>query len=126
MTDEEELEFIRAREECATPGPWILEKAAAAAVWHLRRDGRPAITVITEDAFNDMSDLSFLAAARTDIAALLAERDALRNENAGLREIVDALAHAASSQSASGEGSTTPFTWLIERARAWLDEHPSS
>jgi hypothetical protein len=92
MTDDEELANIRAREECATPGPWLLEKEAAAAVWHLWRDGRPAITVITEDAFNDMSDLSFLAAARTDLAALLAERDALHEENAGLREIVDALA----------------------------------
>jgi hypothetical protein len=126
MTDDEELANIRAREEYATPGPWLLEKEAAAAVWHLWRDGRPALTVITEDAFNDMSDLSFLAAARTDIAALLAERDALHEENAGLREIVDALANEARYQSASGEGSMAYLARLVERARAWLDEHPAS
>jgi hypothetical protein len=103
-----------------------VEKAAAAAVWHLWRDGRPAITVITEDAFNDMSDLSFLAAARTDLAALLAERDALHEENAGLREIVDALANESRYQSASGEGSMAYLARLVKRARAWLDEHPAS
>lgn len=58
-----------------------------------------------------------------DAALLLAEVERMRAENAAMREIVDALAHEATYQAETGEGSTAYLARLVKRAHAWLDEH---
>jgi len=92
---DDELQQIRARAEAATPGPWE--------VFHIEEEDRRAtirrpIVGMAKDAKGwwdiDSSILSepdarFIAHARVDIPALLAEVERLRTENASLRESLD-------------------------------------
>jgi hypothetical protein len=62
-----DLEPIRAREAAATPGPWT-EGTLSFREWRMSRN-----------------NIVFAARARTDIPALLAEVERLREENEELR-----------------------------------------
>jgi hypothetical protein len=96
MTDEE-LQAIRARAEAATPGPWT-EGAGKVAGGETRElvigaDNRTIIAMAyggfghpTPDCTR--ADRAFIAAARTDVPALLAEVDRLR-------EILTAIIYAS-------------------------------
>lgn len=95
MTDEE-LQAIRTRAEAATPGPWT-EGAGTVAGGEVRElvigpDGRTIIAMAYGGFGHPMPDCTredraFIAAARTDVPALLAEVERLRAE----RDEVEAL-----------------------------------
>ena len=55
-----------------------------------------------------------------------AEIERLRDENAELREIADALAHGEDYLLETGENSAVYILLLIRRARDWLDAHPDT
>jgi hypothetical protein len=78
------IEEIKAREQAATPGPWIFEKSQGGYVHNHH------ITVLYGQADNDEEDakivmkpqdLEFACHARTDIPALIAEVERLTKEN---------------------------------------------
>jgi len=73
LTDEA-LASIRARIEAATPGPW--EATAAYPFLVIQPGGDSMISVNL--ATDPEPDAAFIAAARDDVAALLAEIDRLR------------------------------------------------
>jgi hypothetical protein len=97
MTDEE-LQAIRARAEAATPGPWTegVGKVAGGETRELviGADGRTIIAMAyggfghpTPDCTRE--DRAFIAAARTDVPALLAEVDRLKAERMTEREAIE-------------------------------------
>lgn len=82
MTDEE-AQAIKARVDAAMPGPWWMTEDAV--IWggghpHEHAPGDPddlLDEIVVDSAYSDM-DLHFIAHAREDIPALLAERSELR------------------------------------------------
>lgn len=70
---ESELQAIEARAEAATEGPWHSEDGLV----DMGMD-KPTIDLIRED--NCRANADFIAAARTDIPALVAEVRRLREE----------------------------------------------
>ncbi len=74
MTDDE-LDAIEARANAATPGPWL----PSLDTWPPRRlDGSPRLSEITHSLGMFPGDMAFIAAARTDVPALIAEIRRLR------------------------------------------------
>lgn len=69
MTDED-LQAIRMRAEAATPGPWVKDNDSPIV-------RGPEMILYDEGGHSD-PDADFIAAARTDVPALLAEVDRLR------------------------------------------------
>jgi hypothetical protein len=90
MTDQE-LQAVRERCAAAAPGPWHAESGEAdpdaahppAAYTILTGPGGTPLATVWEQASGD-----FIAHAREDVPALLAEVDRLRRENAELRALV--------------------------------------
>lgn len=85
------LEEIRAREKAATEGPWewnadegCFESVAATTYVHEHGGYERDFAQSTED-------MDFIAHAREDIPALLAEVERLRAENAALKPKTDCL-----------------------------------
>ena len=97
MTDAE-LKAIRERCEAATPGPWIIDPAEGVRfAWVVRDEDdiddlglADGICILPDEARGGTDNASnngiFLAHARTDIPALLAEVERLKAENARLEE----------------------------------------
>jgi chromosome segregation ATPase len=94
--DAKYLEEIKAREQAATPGPWTY--------WHKGMDFNGTVdftvgdaVVIQESNQHNIGpifrkeDAAFIAAARTDIPALIAEVERLTEENKKLHESRDYL-----------------------------------
>src|SRR5690606_21978359 len=81
----EQLAAIRARAEAATPGPW-----------HDDQDGmvystcQPGCAVVINDIDLAVEDAEFIAHAREDIPALVAEVERLQVELARVRPVVEA------------------------------------
>ena len=81
----EQLAAIRARAEAATPGPW-----------HDDQDGmvystcQPGCAVVINDIDLAVEDAEFIAHAREDIPALVAEVERLQTELARMRPVVEA------------------------------------
>lgn len=76
MTDEQ-LAEIRLRCEAATEGPWHTD---CGDVWAYDEKSEELVIATIDGAFgNDDADLAFIAHARADIPALLAEVERLRN-----------------------------------------------
>lgn len=75
------LEVIRARADAATPGPWHSEAAKDAfvdQVWAGK--GTDALRALARVSGPNPNDASFIAHAREDIPALLAQIDRLRTQ----------------------------------------------
>lgn len=94
LTAEEEA-AIRARLQNATPGPWYAchdGECPCGFVWSIPEDlivSMPAHegdTTLTVEPIK--RNAKFIAAARTDIPALLAEVDYLRSEMAAVRDVL--------------------------------------
>lgn len=76
-----DLDAIEARAAAATPGPWWVERPEghdAYIAYGTRGDG--ADTFDLYDLYNVDTDYAFMAHARTDVPALIAEVRALRKE----------------------------------------------
>lgn len=79
-----DLDAIRAREREATAGKWTARKVDLNAPWFVEAgyteddDGRLVAEVFGNFEHEREADATFLASARTDIPALLAEVDRLR------------------------------------------------
>lgn len=65
------LDEIKKRAEAATPGPWAAHERAHKNEWALRGPATSARTLVREDA-------TFIAHARQDVPALVAEVERLR------------------------------------------------
>lgn len=98
MTDEE-LAAIRARAEAATPGPWLADMTE---IWSDSREyfswlphDRPYLSEDHPYSHSDQGNLDteFIAHARQDIPALLAEVERLQERERKLVSIVWAVAH---------------------------------
>lgn len=113
LTDER-LAEIRARVEAATPGEWSYWTFDVHEDWEQDNspvvDGAfirgPAYYPDPEATYWRVGDAAFVAAARTDVPALLDEIDALRSENARLKA---ALGHSEQER-------------LVSRAREIADD----
>lgn len=86
MTDELNLDAIEARANAATPGPWEPYFTVHGHP-HVVRAGQSIWGVIVSISPDDYgrADCEFLAAARSDVPALVAEVRRLRAENRNLR-----------------------------------------
>lgn len=76
---EEELKAIEARLQAATPGPW--SDFCESGDWWIETmadDGSPGGLVVCDANDMDAADMALIAAAPTDIAALIAEVRRLR------------------------------------------------
>lgn len=101
MTDAE-LAKIRARAEAATPGPWVSTDIVDDAdefcgYWSIQKPGDTArdrwlIDDMETITGQDIADADFVAAARTDIPALLDELAAARKEVGILKPVVEMYA----------------------------------
>ena len=81
-----DLDAIEARANAATPGPWLVLRGMDCT--HVRaQDGHFETGCINWDG-RDASDADFIAAARTDIPALIARVREQEQEIAKLREVV--------------------------------------
>ena len=86
---QEQLDAIQGREAKATEGPWGVDGPAqrgpgdSLAVYHVEDGGTVAYVQPSWD------DAEFIAHARTDIPALLAEVEWLRADNERLRAALD-------------------------------------
>lgn len=85
MTKRVDLDAVEARAVAATPGPWGLrDHEGLSAICH------PCGWVLEDSADADMRDRRFIAHAREDIPALLAEVRALREVAEAARELARA------------------------------------
>ena len=125
MTDDE-LAAIKARAEAATPGPWARDMGHISTVCSLGPDGRVLAKFAHfhrngswESTVQDDENAAFIAHAREDIPALLAEAERLR-------EIVRAVAEAEIIATHPTFGETTiriaADARLFEQARAILGQ----
>ena len=90
-----DLDAIQARVDAAQPGPWTLHGTSTLymnghAAFFLRRDGKPG-QILTLSGFP--ADAEFIAHAREDVPALLAEVERLQAELAGARIAADERRH---------------------------------
>lgn len=77
--DSQRIAEIKAREQAATPGPWRYSDVACE-IWN--EDGDTVVGgVDSEEVSISDTDTAFIAHARTDIPALLAEVERLAAEN---------------------------------------------
>jgi len=89
MMTEEQLVAIRAREAAATPGPWAKDGSLYAPdvdITWADDEGEYVVGTIWDNGFVIRADAEFIAHARKDIPALLAENDSLRAQLAGCEE----------------------------------------
>jgi hypothetical protein len=87
----DQLAEIAARAEAATPGPW---RADSSEIYQGDDEYKPdpawiGETCRADDFEGSRADAAFIAAARTDVPALLAEVDRLRACNAKLERVSD-------------------------------------
>ena len=76
-----QLEEIKARADVATPGPWTVHAPhhyTEAAIHGPEGDGHGIIVSTYTGAINPLQDVAFIAHARTDAPALLAEIERVR------------------------------------------------
>ena len=80
-----DLEAIKARCEAATPGPWAVANIAPG--WAEDENDWCVVPGVVESCGSDMcgpvvrsADAAFIASARTDVPALVAEVERLREE----------------------------------------------
>lgn len=75
-----DLEAIEARANAATEGPWIIKKSVMAEAEIVGNDGEAVVQADGETgvASFELKDGEFIAHARTDIPALIAEVRRLR------------------------------------------------
>ena len=147
MTDEE-LQAIRERAEKATPGPWEANEVGLYVIAPLAR-GKESIARMPYpygDTSDNQSNAAFIAHARTDIPALLAEVERLRvversvqfadspeaqaaiereherwmAEHAALREIVQAVAKADPLSDVAREWSGVPGWLAVQLDVMWV------
>lgn len=143
MMDEKTLAEIESRANAAAPGPWERYDAAL-----IGPDGRGVARYFTEPAF--IQTMDFIAAARTDVPALVAEVRRLGAENehlkslcvegghemrrrlAGAEAIGQAAIQRAEKAGAARNPMVGPLVALNERmrlalapfARAWNEQEP--
>lgn len=96
---EQQLAEICARAEAATPGPWCTDGAEIYTgteylPWSSLWIGE---TCRADDCHGSRDDAAFIAAARTDVPALLAEIERLRAERDAFADRVDTLTAVARS-----------------------------
>lgn len=70
-----DLAAIRARAEAATEGPWETEESHGFNIW--RQEGENVTKVYWKPGIQSRDDMEFIAAARTDVPALLQHIDNL-------------------------------------------------
>lgn len=99
------IEEIKAREQAATPGPWIVGDGTKQSFFNgknavISQDGRyvvadravyPDVPDFNEQVFFNMA---FIAHSRTDIPALIAEVERLTEENAETKARLDRFVEA--------------------------------
>lgn len=121
----EELEAIKARAEAATPGPWFYDpdndvRTEAGSIYETHGAfGRYKTDCLTSGngSYFNHSDGEFIAHARQDVPALVAEVEKLRGE-------VDRLSHALGLFAVQPMGTWTHMDSLIMIARKTLDGAP--
>lgn len=86
--NEEQLQAIEERAHAATPGPWM-EEAESGEWWVASMsDETAALYVIPDTALMNQADVDFIAHARDDVPALIAEVRSLRvTDSAVLRKV---------------------------------------
>jgi hypothetical protein len=93
--DQLDLDAIEARASSATPGPWEARQNAptmSGAVWNLRVAGEPGVKAMVTEYQHGSANADFIAHAREDVPALVAEVRRLRSfaaEVQGVRNMVE-------------------------------------
>lgn len=111
-----QLQGIKARADAATPGPWE-EKTNR----HPQCNGEPwgwisgASGNITWSGYVGKTNADFIAHARTDIPALVAEVERLAAENSTLKKALEKLADIV--QDEIGLGDIPWAAWAIQQAQ---------
>lgn len=129
MTDEE-LAAIEERADAATPGPWRISRLRDGSDL-VMSDGAPAGVVADcrdERGFNGDPDATFIAAARSDVPALLAEVRRLRASIAAFSDTAECAVEAFENRDSGGMSvpfrgdfcSATPS--VISSLRWWVRE----
>lgn len=90
MTDRPDLDAIRQRADAATPGPWGVEQYGTTLAVHAYQVSDAVAMIGDEDHPPAGSDAEFIAHAREDVPALLAEVDRLTARVADLEGERDA------------------------------------
>ena|GEM_PF-1767710 len=133
MTDplsKEQLAEIAARVAAATPGPWVEAPCAVQddevlmfAVGPLDDEGDidPVATVDCEVDGDHLANTVFIASARTDVPALLAEVERLRSERDQFADRVDTLTAVAKSNKRAHAGAVATVA-ALEQKRVELEQ----
>jgi hypothetical protein len=104
-----DLDAIEARAEAATPGPWIVSGGVIHSPIREPWDGKPNAVIVDAHIFEPNAD--FIAHARTDIPALVAELRAAR-------EVVEAAAGFSAFMNEDAEDLQWPDEQLADLAAA--------
>lgn len=120
MTDDE-LDAIEQRANAATPGPWLVLEQSSDEVWF--GDGyydvgptKEGFEIGTALVGGEREDAKFIAAARTDVPALVAKVRRLRKQLEGplyRLAIVDKTTMALRLRLADGRWATVHAPWTI-------------
>jgi len=81
--NKQELEEIKAREEAATPGPWMFNERS---FFEVHTQGVGLVAGVGIAQVDDNNNARFIAYARRDIPALVKEAERLWAENEVLRD----------------------------------------
>ena len=118
--NDEQLQAIKERAEAATPGPWDVGRYATdmsglhhnVTVWFTEDDDAFDICDLGEEKFS-LDNATFIASARADVPALVAEVERLRAELVAVRiagQAYKALAAICPECGGSGEVDSGGFT----------------
>jgi hypothetical protein len=91
---------VRARMECATPGPWHVMRDGSSIIGSMPETphyptpiATTAVETVTGEYARRATDALFIAEARRDVPLLLDRAEHLEAENRALREIAEAVAN---------------------------------
>lgn len=131
MSTEIDLAAIKARVEAATPGPW--EAQDDGEIFAPEQDGWwPSVVRADMSTAASAEDAAFIASAREDVPALVAEVERLRGEVAELKTSLVELqpssaadrAERAERAAESTKRAHDALAAVIERVRQAVSNHP--
>lgn len=146
MLTNERIQQIRDRCEGATPGPWTVTLGSGLhfCTWVVKEDSDTGHCTFIADCLpnddkalahaeaNYVPNMDFIAYARADIPALLADREKLLSEKRKLRDILSRLEQRASESVAAAikfhginQPTLTEWTELLGQAQETLGRRPS-
>lgn len=110
---EEQLQAIEARAAAATEGEWFANNNDGYSIWRIKAPGFIAIADVIGDSAETDANAAFIAHAREDVPALVAEVRRLQEHIAGLKEILKRI-----------HGRAKSLVEITERSRPVRQQRP--